>query len=314
MTLDPATPSIILGTNVLGWNVDEPSSHRLLDAAVERGLTAIDTADVYSHWASGNKGGESETIIGNWMKARGNRTAVHIHTKGGAPGAPGELAGGNATAVYLTKAVDASLKRLGTDYIDLYYLHYDDKATPPEETLRAFERMIESGKVKAIGGSNYEAQRLTAIMETAERENLPRYAVLQTHYNLADRAVFETELKAVCGRYDLGVMAYFALAEGFLTGKYRSTEDAAKSKARGGSATEYLNPRGLRILSALDALAAAHGANCAQVALAWLTHKPRVRAIASATSIAQLDDLAAAMALKLTAEDVSTLDRASRAD
>jgi aryl-alcohol dehydrogenase-like predicted oxidoreductase len=310
--LPASTPSIILGTNVLGWNVDEPSSQTILDAAVERGLTAIDTADVYSHWASGNTGGESETIIGNWMKARGNRARVQIHTKGGAPGAPGDLAGGNATAAYLTKAVDASLKRLGTDYIDLYYLHYDDKVTPPEETLGAFQRMIDAGKVRAIGGSNYDAPRLTSIMETAQRLNLPRYSVLQTHYNLADRQVFEGELKAVCDKHDLGVMAYFALAEGFLTGKYRTPDDAAKSKARGGSATEYLNPRGLRILGALDAVAAAHGGNCAQVALAWLIAKPRVRAIASATSVAQLDNLKAAMALKLKAADMATLDNASR--
>lgn len=309
---DPATPVIILGTNVMGWNVDEALSHRILDAAAEHGLTAIDTADIYSHWAPGNSGGESETIIGKWIEARGNRARVQLHTKGGAPGAPGELANGSATAEYLTKAVEASLRRLRTDHIDLYYLHYDDKVTPPEETLRAFERMIASGKVKAIGGSNYDAGRLSAIMETAAQLNLPRYAVLQTHYNLADRQAFETDLKPVCDRYDLGVMAYFALAEGFLTGKYRSREDAAKSAARGGNAMEYLNPRGLRILAALDAVAEARGANCAQVALAWLTHQPRVRAIASATSIAQLDDLAAAMTLKLSSAEVSALDHASR--
>ena len=312
--LPESTPSIILGTNVIGWNVDEAASFRILDAAAERGLIALDTADVYSHWAKGNAGGESEAIIGKWMTARGNRARIHIHTKGGAPGAPGELANGNATAAHLTKAVDASLRRLGTDHIDLYYLHYDDTVTPPEETLGCFARLIEAGKIRAIGGSNYEPQRLAQVMETAERLGLPGYAVLQTHYNLCVRKAFEAELKPICDRHGLGVMAYFALAEGFLTGKYRTAEDVAKSAARGGDAIAYLGPRGLRILAGLDEVAATHGANCAQVALAWLAAKPRVRPIASATSIAQLDDLAAAMALNLTAADVAVLDSASSED
>ena len=304
-------PPIILGTNVLGWNVDAASSAIILDAALERGLDSIDTADIYSHWAPGNVGGESETIIGNWMRARGNRSRVKIHTKGGAPGAPGDLADGNATAAYLTRAVEASLKRLGTDYIDLYYVHFDDKVTPLEETLACFQRLMAAGKINAIGASNYAPDRLTAAMAASEKLGLPRYSVLQTHYNLADRAPFEAELKALCAKHGLGVMAYFSLAKGFLSGKYRKAEDGAKSAARGDSAVGYLNPRGLRILAALDAVAAARNAYCAQVALAWLVAKPAVSAIASATKVSHLDDLAAASALRLTPAEVAVLDEAS---
>ncbi len=305
-------PPVILGANVFGWSVDAASSSALLDAAVERGLTAIDTADIYSYWAPGNVGGESETIIGNWMRQRGNRSRVNIHTKGGAPGAPGDLANANATAAYLTRAVDASLKRLGTDHIDLYYVHYDDKVTPLEETLGCFQRLMAAGKIGAIGASNYAPDRLTAAMEASEKLGLPRYSVLQTHYNLADRAPFEAELKALCARHGLGVMAYFSLAKGFLSGKYRNAEDGSKSASRGAGAVSYLNPRGLRILAALDAVAAARNANCAQVALAWLVAKPAVSAIASATKVSHLDDLAAAAALHLTAAEVASLDEASR--
>ena len=304
-------PPIILGANVFGWSVDAASADALLDAAMERGLNTIDTADIYSHWAPGNLGGESETIIGNWMRQRGNRSRIKIHTKGGAPGAPGDLANGNATAAYLTRAVDASLKRLGTDHIDLYYVHYDDKVTPLEETLSCFQRLMAAGKIGAIGASNYAPDRLTAAMEASEKFGLPRYAVLQTHYNLAERALFEAELQALCARYNLGVMAYFALAKGFLSGKYRDKKDAARSAARADGAMAYLNPRGLRILAAVDAVAAVRNANCAQVALAWLVAKPNVSAIASATKVSQLDDLAAAATLRLTAAELAALDEAS---
>ena len=187
----PALPPLILGANVFGWSLDAAASERLLDAALERGLTAIDTADVYSYWGAGNSGGESETIIGNWMRKRGNRNRVAIHTKGGAPGAPGGLANGNATAAYLAGAVDNSLRRLGVERIDLYYIHYDDKVTPPEETLGAFQRMIAAGKIAACGASNFSAERLAASLDAARRDALPRYAALQTHYNLYDRAGFE---------------------------------------------------------------------------------------------------------------------------
>jgi aryl-alcohol dehydrogenase-like predicted oxidoreductase len=307
-----ALPPLILGANVFGWNLDAAASERVLDAALERGLTAIDTADVYSYWGACNSGGESETIIGTWMRKHGNRNRVTIHTKGGAPGAPGELANGNATAAYLARAVDNSLRRLGVERIDLYYIHYDDKVTPPEETLGGFQRMIDAGKIAACGASNFSAERLAASLEASRQKHLPRYAALQTHYNLYDRAGFEAELAGLCRREGLDVMAYFALAEGFLTGKYRTAADAAKSAARGGDATAMLNPRGLRILAALDAVAAAHHATCAQVALAWLIHQPGVRPIASATSVAQLDDLAAAMALRLSNADLATLGTASR--
>ena len=305
-------PPVILGANVFGWSVDAASSSALLDAAVERGLNAIDTADIYSYWAPGNVGGESETIIGKWMQQRGNRSRIKIHTKGGAPGAPGDLANGNATAAYLTRAVEASLKRLGTDHIDLYYVHYDDKVTPLEETLACFQRLMTAGKIGAIGASNYAPDRLATAMETSEKLGLPRFAVLQTLYNLADRASFESELKALCARHGLGVMAYFSLAKGFLSGKYRNAQDGSKSAARGDSAVSYLNPRGLRILAALDAAAAARNANCAQVALAWLVAKPAVSAIASATKLSHLDDLAAAATLRLTPAEVASLDEASR--
>lgn len=314
MSTNQNLPAVILGANVFGWSVNAEQSGALLDAAADRGLTCIDTADVYSHWAPGNAGGESETIIGNWMKARGNRNRITIHTKGGAPGAPGALANGNATAAYLEKAVDASLKRLGIDCIDLYYVHYDDKVTPPAETLGLFQKLIAAGKIKAIGASNYEPGRLKLALDTARKDGLPRFSVLQTHYNLYERKVFEDALKPLCDAEGLDVMAYFALAKGFLSGKYRNADDAAKSAARGGEAAGYLTPRGLRILAALDAVAAARGVNVAQVALAWLIAQPRVRPIASATSVAQLDDLAGAMALKLSAAELAALDTASRED
>lgn len=308
----PATfPAVILGANVFGWNVDKPASELLLDAALERGLTAIDTADVYSHWAPGNKGGESETIIGNWMAARGNRSKVQIHTKGGAPGAPGELANADASAAYLTKAVEASLRRLRTDHIDLYYVHYDDKVTPLDETLAVLDKLVKAGKLGAIGASNYSPARLTDAASAATQHKLAAFSVLQTQYNLCERQDFEQNLKPVCDRGGLAVMAYFALAKGFLSGKYRSKADAGKSAARGEGATAYLNPKGLRILASLDKLAAARNATCAQVALAWLIAKPRVHPIASATSLTQVDDLAAATRLKLTTAEVAALDSAS---
>ena len=244
-------------------------------------------------------------------QAAATAARVQIHTKGGAPGATGAFANANATAAYLTKAVDASLKRLRTDHIDLYYVHYDDKVTPLVETLACFDKLIKAGKLGAIGASNYSAARLTTAMETAAAKKLHPFSVLQTHYNLCERADFEANLKPVCDKHGLGVMAYFSLAKGFLSGKYRAKADAGKSSARGAGATAYLNPRGLRTLAGLDAVAAARNANCAQVALAWLISKPHVHPIASATSIAQLDDLVAATRLKLTDADFTVLDAAS---
>jgi aryl-alcohol dehydrogenase-like predicted oxidoreductase len=309
-----SAPPIVLGANVFGWSVDAGAADALLDAAMDHGLNTIDTADIYSYWAPGNKGGESETIIGDWMRRRGNRARVAIHTKGGAPGAPGDFANGDASAAYLTRAVEASLKRLGTDVIDLYFVHYDDKVTPLEATLSCFQRLMAAGKIKAIGASNYAPDRLTEAMQAAQKHGLPRYSVLQTHYNLVEREPFETELRAICSRHGLHVMAYFALAKGFLSGKYRDKKDAAKSTARGQSAMAYLNPRGLRILAALEAVAETHNASCAAVALAWLAAKPNVSAIASATNESQLDDLAAAAQLRLSPQEAHALDEASRPD
>ena len=305
-------PPIILGGNVFGWSADQATSFTLLDTAMERGLTCIDTADIYSHWAPGNRGGESETIIGAWLKRRGRRDDVAIHTKGGAPDAPGDLANANLSAAYLTRAVDASLRRLGTEYIDLYYVHFDDKTTPPEETLGAFQRLIEAGKLRAIGASNYAPDRLRQALDTADQHGLPRYACLQTLYNLYERAPYEAELEALCTEKGLGVMSYFSLASGFLTGKYRSEADFAKSSARGGGMTKYLNPRGQRILAALDAVAKAQDATAAQVALAWLLARPSVTAaIASATSLAHLEELVAAARLHLDGAAIERLDTAS---
>jgi len=306
-------PKIVLGGNVFGWSVDENASFALLDAALAGGLNAIDTADVYSHWGPGNKGGESETIIGKWMKARGNRDKVLVHTKGGAPGAPGELAGGNATGAYLSKAVENSLRRLQTDVIDLYYVHYDDKVTPPEDTLGAFQKLIQQGKIKAIAASNYEPDRLKQYLDVAAAKGLPAFSGLQTLYNLYAREPFESTLQPLCKERHVGVLTYFSLAHGFLSGKYRSEADQAKSKARGGAIAQYLNPRGFRILDALQKVADAKAANSAQVALAWLITRPTVAAaIASATSSEQIADLVAATKLKLSAEDLSALDNASK--
>ena len=305
-------PAIVLGGNVFGWNLDEKSSHALLDASVAGGLNAVDTADVYSHWKPGNKGGESETIIGTWLKGRGRRDDVFIHTKGGAPGALGELANANLTSAYLTKAVEASLRRLQTDYIDLYYVHYDDKVTPPEETLGCFQCLMQAGKIREIAASNYDPARLTQSLDTAQVKGLPAFSALQTLYNLYDRAPFERELQGLCVKRGLKVLPYFSLARGFLSGKYRSKDDLGKSAARGGGVVDYLNPRGMRILDALADVARARNATSAQVALAWLKAKPAVAApIASATSKSQLDDLIAAAALRLNAAEIAKLDAAS---
>lgn len=307
-------PRIVLGGNVFGWSVDEPASFALLDAAVEGGLTAFDTADVYSHWVPGNKGGESETIIGKWLKRSGKRKDVQIHTKGGAPGAPGELAGANAAGAYLAKAVENSLRRLQTDYIDLYYVHYDDKVTPPEDTLGAFQKLIQQGKIKAIAASNYEPDRLRQSLDVAKAKGLPAFTELQTLYNLYAREPFESTLQPLCNERQVGVLTYFSLAHGFLSGKYRSAADQAKSKARGGAIAQYLNPRGMRILDALQKVADGKSAKSAQVALAWLITRPTVAAaIASATSKEQLADLVTATKLKLSAEDLAELDKASKA-
>ena len=304
-------PPFVFGGNVFGWGVDEQQAFKLLDLLLEKGVDTIDTADIYSYWAGGS-GGESETIIGKWMRARGNREQVIIHTKGGAPDAPGEFAHADLSAAYLTKAVEGSLRRLGTDYIDLYYVHFDDNKTPPEETLGAFQKLIEQGKIRAIGASNYGPERLRQALAVADENNLPRYACLQTHYNLYERSEYETQLEELCLSEGLGVLSYYSLASGFLSGKYRSEADLDKSAARGSSAAQYLNPRGLRILNVLDEVADKYGATQAQIALAWIMARPGfTAAIASSTKIEQLNELLQATAIDLDNESIAELNEAS---
>ncbi|MDR3508473.1 MAG: aldo/keto reductase, partial [Caulobacteraceae bacterium] len=276
---------LMLGGNVFGWTADAPTSFAILDAFVDGGFTAIDTADVYSRWVPGHVGGESETVLGQWLAARGGRDKVVIATKLGMD-MGGEDKG--LSAAYMVRAVEASLRRLQTDYIDLYQSHRDDEATPLDETLEAYDRLIKAGKVRAIGASNYNAQRLGEALKISADKGLPRYDSLQPLYNLYDRAEFEGALQDLCVAQNVGVISYYGLASGFLTGKYRSEADFGKSP-RGGTAKRYLNDRGLAILAALDLVAANQGATLAQVALAWLIAQPGVTApIVSATSLEQL--------------------------
>lgn len=299
---------LCLGGNVFGWTADERTSFRILDAFVEAGCNFIDTADVYSRWVPGHAGGESETIIGKWMKARGNRDRVIIATKVGSEMGPGRKGLSRARIV---EAVEESLRRLQTTYIDLYQSHRDDPETPQEETLGAYGDLIASGKVRVIGASNFTADRLKEAVSISARLGLPRYESLQPLYNLSDRAEFERELAAVCRENEIGVIPYYALASGFLTGKYRSEKDFGKS-VRGTNMGKYLNDRGRRILAALDEIALHHRASPAQVALAWLMARPGITApIASATRLEQLDDLIAATRLRLDAAALEHLDRAS---
>jgi len=303
-----AIAPLIFGGNVFGWTADEATSFKLLDAFLAAGFDCIDTADVYSKWVPGHRGGESEAIVGNWLKARGNRDKVVIATKVGMemPGIGQGLRRG-----YIMARVEESLKRLQTDYIDLYQSHCDDKEAPLEETLGAYQRLIEQGKVRAVGASNYEAPRLEAALKTSAEHKLPRYDTLQPLYNLSDRAGFESALQGLCVKANVGVIPYYALAAGFLTGKYRSEADFAKSP-RGGRMPGYLNQRGRRILAALDTVAARYQATPAQVALAWLRNRPAIAApIASATSLSQLDELVRGIRLTLDAAAVAELDTAS---
>jgi aryl-alcohol dehydrogenase-like predicted oxidoreductase len=298
---------LAFGGNVFGWSVDEKTSFALLDAFVEHGLNLIDTADVYSAWVPGNEGGESETIIGKWLKRSGKRDQVVIATKVAKwqqhPG---------LSPININEAVDDSLRRLGTDYIDLYQAHEDDPKTPLAETLHAFGGLIEKGKVRVIGASNYSANRFADALKTSQANGLPRYETLQPEYNLLDRAGYEAELEPLIRKENVGVISYYSLASGFLTGKYRSEADLAKSKARGGSVKKYLDKRGLAVLDVLDQVASDHGAKPAQVALAWLMARDGIVApIASATSTEQLAELARAATLPLRPADIDALDRAS---
>ncbi|SFI51907.1 aldo/keto reductase [Methylobacterium brachiatum] len=297
-----------LGGNVFGWTADEATSFAILDRFVERGFDFVDTADVYSRWAPGHQGGESETVIGKWFAARpGARDRIVLATK---VGMDMGKAGKGLSARHIEAACEASLRRLQTDRIDLYQSHVDDAEVPLEETLRAYERLIAAGKVRAIGASNYDAQRLAEALKVSAASGLPRYDCLQPDYSLAERG-FETELAPLCRAEEIGVIGYFSLAAGFLTGKYRSAQDAA-GRARENRVAKYLTPRGLALLDVLDSAARDHGATQAQVALAWIIARPGITApIASATSVAQLEDLLGAAALTLSADAIARLDAAS---
>jgi len=300
---------LALGGNVFGWTADEPTSFKLLDAFVDGGGNLIDTANSYSRWAAGHVGGESETVIGHWIARRGHHDDVVIATKVGSDMGQGERC---LRRDYILQEVEQSLRRLNVDAIDLYQSHWDDEKTPFDETLEAYSRLLAQGKVKAIGASNLTATRLAQALDASARAGLPRYETLQPLYNLYDRDTFEGELRDLCLREDIGVITYFSLAAGFLTGKYRSERDYAKS-ARGPGMKKYLNARGHKILDALDDVAGRLHATPAQVSLAWLMAQPGVTAaIASATSLAQLDELLAATRLVLDELDRRQLDEASR--
>ena len=307
-TTDLEIAPLVLGGNVFGWTADEKTSFRILDAMLDHGLNAVDTADLYSAWVDGHEGGESERVIGAWLAERGPevRGRIVLITKVGYQG--------GLSRDHILEAAEASLRRLRTDRIDLYFSHKPDPETPIEETLEAHERLIEQGKVRWAGASNYDADGLAAALEAGAAEGRARYAVLQPEYNLYARSEYEDGLRAVAEREDLGVIPYFALAAGFLTGKYRSEEDFSKSARGAGVKKRYWNDRGRRIVAALDEVAASAGPGVtpAQVALAWLRDRPTVTApIASATSVAQLEEIAAACELELDEAAVARLDEAS---
>jgi aryl-alcohol dehydrogenase-like predicted oxidoreductase len=315
MSLRPLGRSSLLvsplcfGGNVFGWTADEKTSFSLLDAWLDAGFNFVDTADVYSRWAPGHAGGESEVVLGKWLRQSGKRNKVVLATKVGMDMGDGKV---GLKPAYIRQAVEDSLRRLQTDHIDLYQAHQDDQDTPLEETLEAFAALIQEGKVRVIGASNYGAARLQQALDTSKRLGLPRYETLQPLYNLYDRATFEKDLQPLCVGESVGVINFYALAAGFLTGKYRSAADAGKSPRGAGTTKKYLNERGLRILAALDAAATKTGSTPGRVAIAWLMTRPAVVSpIASATSMAQLQDLVEAARLPLDQETLAALDAAS---
>jgi aryl-alcohol dehydrogenase-like predicted oxidoreductase len=297
------TPPLILGGNVFGWTADRETSFALLDRFVAAGGTMIDTADTYSAWAPGNKGGESETIIGEWLKRRGQRDDVLIATKVGFAGGLG--------AENIGRAIDGSLARLGTDYVDLYYAHRDDAEVPLEETLEAFDRLVRAGKVRALGASQISAERLTQALDISAANGWTGYSVLQTWYSLVERPKYEDALRTVVEGRGVGMCAFFALANGYLTGKYRAAGDLGKS-VRSDRVEEYMAGHGPRVLAALDQVAAEAGATPAQVALAWTAAQPAVTApLASARNLEQLEELLGSLELELAPEQIAVLDAAS---
>ncbi|MEO7066125.1 MAG: aldo/keto reductase [Rhodanobacter sp.] len=299
-----AVAPLALGSNVFGWSADEKTSFAVLDAFVDAGGNLIDTADSYSAWVPGNRGGESETIIGKWLTQSGKRDRVVIASKVGK-----WVEQQGLSPINLQQAVEGSLRRLQTDHIDLYQAHQDDSGVRLADTLGGFARLIEQGKVRVIGASNYTAARFANALEVAKQYDLPRYETLQPRYNLVERAGYEAELEPLARRENIGVLSYYSLASGFLTGKYRSASDLTKSVARSHSVANYLDSRGLNILAALDDIAAAHHASVAQVALAWLMARPGIAApIASATSTVQLKELMSATTLTLSADETTALN------
>ena len=300
---------LVFGGNVFGWTADRATSFAILDRLLDAGLTTIDTADLYSRWAPGNQGGESETLIGDWMHQRGVRERIQLITKVGSD--MGD-AGTGLSAAHIERAAEASLKRLRTDRIDIYFSHRPDDSVPQAETLAAYQRLIAAGKVRVIGASNFSAVQLREALALARSQGLPRYDILQPGYNLFDRAGYEGALRELAIEQGLAVIPFYALAAGFLTGKYRSQADLAQSPRGAAIGQKYLNPRGLRILAALDEVAARHAAQPGEVALAWLMARPGVTApIASASRVEQIDGLVAAMRLALGAGDIAALDAAS---
>lgn len=298
---------LMLGGNVFGWTIDEQTSFGILDAFIDAGFNAIDTSDSYARWIPGSPGGESETIIGNWLKRSGKRDDVLIATKVGEDMGEGR----SLKKDYILRECEASLRRLQTDRIDLYQTHFDDEVTPPEETMQAYAQLIAAGKVRAIGASNISPARLKASLSASKKLGLPRYESLQPLYNLSDRKEFETEFLPICRKEKLGVINYYSLAAGFLTGKYRSPEEGAKHPGRGTRLKRYLDARGMDILRTLDKVAKAHNSAPAQIALAWLIAKPIITApIVSATSLKQLGEILKAPQIKLAKEDLIALDAA----
>ena len=307
-TTDLRVAPLCLGGNVFGWTTDETTSHAVLDAYSALGGNFIDTADVYSTWVPGHSGGESEAVLGRWMQTRGNRAQIVLVTKVGSPMGPAPDQQGLSRR-HITQAVEDSLRRLQTDYIDLYLAHRDDPNTPLEETLAAFTDLVQQGKVRAIGASNYSADRLAAALQTSDAQGYARYACLQPRYNLAARTDYEGALETLCRQEGLGVITYSALASGFLSGKYQPGGDLPTSPRAQNVASTYLNDRGFAVLAAVEQVAQAHGATASQVALAWQMARPGITApIASATSVEQLRDLAGAADLRLAPADIATLE------
>jgi aryl-alcohol dehydrogenase-like predicted oxidoreductase len=299
---------LVFGGNIFGWTADQATSFQLLDAFIAAGFNSVDTADMYSKWVPGHAGGESETILGEWMKRSGNRTKIFVATKVGMDMGEGQK---GLSKSYILRAAEDSLRRLQTDYIDLYQSHTDDLQTPLEETLGAYAELMKQGKVRAIGASNHKAERLAAALETSKKTGLPAYQTLQPNYSLIERGEYESQLEPICQREGLGVINYFPLAGGFLTGKYRSESDVA-GKARERNVAKYLNERGFKILGALDQVAKQYNATAARISLAWLLARPSVTApIVSATNLEQLKDIISSVDLRLDRESIEFLNQAS---